>query len=122
MNQNRQPFTNFEVIANAIDLGQLSEILKTTAETVYDNYPELWKELRINEGIDLEIYEKFKEWMNTIDDYYCEQVLITLTISDSDQGAFIHIHGAPLANAGAVYCNEEICKKELEEFFRLNLM
>jgi hypothetical protein len=119
MNQNRQSFTNFEIIPNAIDLGQLSEILKTTAEIVYDNYPEFWKELRINETIDLEIYERFQKWMYTISD--CEQVLITLTISDSDQGAFIHIHGAPLANNGAVYCNEEICKKELEQFFGLYL-
>lgn len=127
MDYGRQPLTNFEIIASAVDIGQISEVLKTTAETMYEEYPELYKELRINETIEMDIFEHFKSWLiPRMNEENCsEQVLITITISDTvfkdEQGTFMHIHAVQLSNNASVYTSEEICKEELKEFYRLKL-
>lgn len=111
---NREPFTHFEIMTNVLSAGELLGILENTSETVYEQYPELFIELRKeNSELFKLLYDDFKNFFEKTENDLSEQILIVFSFNDTEGGVVITIRGCGFCNLGTVFESEDIFTSSL---------
>lgn len=117
---NREPITHYEIMTNVLSAGELLGVLENTSENVYEQYPELFDELKKeNSELFKFLYDDFKNFFTKTESDLSEQVLIVFSFNDTESGVIITIRGCEFCNSGTVFESEDIFTGELIEIHQM---